>query len=376
MNNLFDYSPLFSPSPSLNLSSTNQVTSIPILEYSIYNISQDSQSNNYITRSNSSSKKHTKYSKDNKICKIKAHFLKYLMKYLNHLIKISFSNQKFKIWKIDCKSTEINSNAAIEFNQKMLFNKSLGELFDKSLSGKLISKESDQNVKNISALSEYSFFKGLFAVTYIEFYYKKFLCIGEDDIIQKCILKLRKVLDNGKESKENKIFTKEKIEKMKKLKMGNLQSFIFEQAQNPKNEDSYLKELEQTAIGIPLHFKLDLREITQDINMNEYHLFSSLQPTYNHFEILQPISNNNTSHNDLEVKSVVSSQQNYVFDTPFPAESNNENIHIVHNKSENDLSKTFFQYDENIFEIESTVPETGTVSQIGKCATYGMNAMI
>ena len=194
--------------------------------------------------------RHTRRSKDNIIHKVKTCFLNFLIKYINRLIYIYFSNQKFKIWKIDGKE-KLNSNATKSFNHE-LFNSTLAIILSKDLSDKIKTKDKEQNKKNIGYLQEkYSFFRALFQMTYYDFYHHQFLY--PDEYI---ITNLLKHYDN-KSKKASTIKSK-----IQELKMDNLDTFLENQKKKRKaNEsmesfESYLDELENMAFNMPSYFEL------------------------------------------------------------------------------------------------------------------------
>lgn len=194
--------------------------------------------------------RHTKRSKDNIIHKVKTSFLNYLIKYINGLIRIYFSNQKFKIWKIDGKE-QLNSNATKSFNHD-LFNSTLARVLSKDLSDKIKTKDKNQNKKNIEHLKEkYSFFRALFQMTYYDFYHHQFLFSDEY------------IITNLLEHVDNNLKKASTIKsKIRELKMDNLDTFLENQKKKRKTNESkeyfesYLDELKKMAINIPSYFEL------------------------------------------------------------------------------------------------------------------------
>ena len=284
---------------------------------SIYTISKEKKMTNEESINKNKKKTHTKLSKDNKICKIKACFLNYLMSYINQIIKTYFDNQKFKIWKIDGK-TEVNSNATKKFNQ-ILFNKTIKEVFSENLSEKYKTKNKNQNRDNIKTLeTKYPFFKELFQIQYYEFYKYNFICQNTDknkqNNIQNCLRKL----------------TNERGKKIQKLKMNNLDTFIEYQNKNSKHDPIYLNDLKTMALNLFSFF--DLHEYitpNQPITLQPDLIPADKNIKYE--ETLSSILNVNIKSNKLNTFNIDFNK----FDEPTLA---TESENIINNTDSNYLS--------------------------------------
>ena len=111
-------------------------------------------------------KYHTKYSKDNIICKIKVFFISSLLNYINSLIRAYFQYPRCLIRKIH--SSLVNSKSYKR--NYMFFNTTLSEYFQQRISSKYTRINVYQNIINIRMLNEYPFFKKLFKVKLCKIY--------------------------------------------------------------------------------------------------------------------------------------------------------------------------------------------------------------
>ena len=119
--------------------------------------------------------RHSKYSHDNILRKIKVCFQRFLIHFSNQLIKELYGVQKFKIRKL---SGNITQNVTLKFN-KPLLNYTIADILSDKTSMKYSSVSIDQNKKNIAKLLSKPFFSQFFNMTYKEVYQKLFI---ENDI--------------------------------------------------------------------------------------------------------------------------------------------------------------------------------------------------
>jgi hypothetical protein len=119
--------------------------------------------------------KHSKYSHDNILRKIKVWFQRFLIHFSNQLILNIYGMQKFKIRKLNGMITQ---NVTLSFNRELI-NKTIAEILSNNTSVKYNSVLHEQNKKNIFKLSSKPIFNQFFKMTYKEVYQKLFI---ENDI--------------------------------------------------------------------------------------------------------------------------------------------------------------------------------------------------
>lgn len=115
--------------------------------------------------------RHSKYSHDNILRKIKVCFQRFLIHFSNKLIKEIYGVQKFKIRKL---SGNFTQNVTLQFN-KILLNQTIADILSHNTSMKYSSVSIDQNQKNIKKLLSKPFFGKFFSMTYKEVYQKLFI---------------------------------------------------------------------------------------------------------------------------------------------------------------------------------------------------------
>ena len=119
--------------------------------------------------------KHSKYSHDNILRKIKVWFQRFLIHFSNQLILNIYGMQKFKIRKLNGMITQ---NVTLSFNRELI-NKTIAEILSNNTSVKYNSVLHEQNKKNIFKLSSKPIFNQFFKMSYKEVYQKLFI---ENDI--------------------------------------------------------------------------------------------------------------------------------------------------------------------------------------------------
>lgn len=195
-------------------------------KYCIYNTNIRKCS--FEERSYNIHKRHSKYSKDNMLNKIKTFFFTSLVEYINHLIKNFFnSNQKYLIRKVDYPSK--SSTNTLE-NEK-LFNQTLSNFFGRTLSKKYSSVNKDQNIKNISNLKKYSFFYDL-------------LNLRISTIMNEMFFKEKQINDilYGE-------YDSNKMESLKKVKMRNMNDFL-NKLKYTNQDDIYIENMKKYSLTL------------------------------------------------------------------------------------------------------------------------------
>ena len=123
-------------------------------------------------KNNLKTKKHDKTEQGNIRSKIKNHFHKFIIKFLNEKIKENNDGKQIvKFRKINYKKTNIRSR---EENKKLIEAK-LKEIFKYDISSKFKYKSNDQNLKTLNAIYHNPKLKKYLDMTYEEFYTKLFL---------------------------------------------------------------------------------------------------------------------------------------------------------------------------------------------------------
>jgi len=123
-------------------------------------------------KNNLKTKKHDKTEQGNIRSKIKNHFHKFIIKFLNEKIKENNDGKQIvKFRQINYKSTNIRSR---EENKKLIEAK-LKEIFKYDISSKFKYKSDDQNLKTLNAIYHNPKLKKYLDMTYEEFYTKLFL---------------------------------------------------------------------------------------------------------------------------------------------------------------------------------------------------------
>ena len=123
-------------------------------------------------KNNLKKKKHDKTESGNIRSKIKNHFHKFIIKFLNEKIKENNDGKQIvKFRQINYKSTNIRSR---EENKKLIEAK-LKEIFKYDISSKFKYKSDDQNLKTLNAIYHNPKLKKYLDMTYEEFYTKLFL---------------------------------------------------------------------------------------------------------------------------------------------------------------------------------------------------------
>ena len=123
-------------------------------------------------KNNLKKKIHDKTEQGNIRSKIKNHFHKFIIKFLNEKIKENNDGKQIvKFRKINYKKTNIRSR---EENKKLIEAK-LKEIFKYDISSKFKNKSNDQNLKTLNAIYHNPKLKKYLDMTYEEFYTKLFL---------------------------------------------------------------------------------------------------------------------------------------------------------------------------------------------------------
>lgn len=140
-----------------------------------YNINSSSHENTIIPQNMFVTKKpmkrHSKYTYDNIMNRIKVFFVSSIITYINEVIRAFFTHQRFRIRKItnslvSCKSYNIN---------KEFYQKSLHDYFSEEISKKYFLIHRNQNTKNIEKLIHYNFFQQLLELTLLQVFSKMFI---------------------------------------------------------------------------------------------------------------------------------------------------------------------------------------------------------
>jgi hypothetical protein len=123
-------------------------------------------------KNNLKTKKHDKTEQGNIRSKIKNHFHKFIIKFLNEKIKENNDGKQIvKFRQINYKTTNIRNR---EENKKLI-EAELKEIFKYDISSKFKNKSNDQNLKTLNAIYHNPKLKKYLDMTYEEFYTKLFL---------------------------------------------------------------------------------------------------------------------------------------------------------------------------------------------------------
>ena len=123
-------------------------------------------------KNNLKKKKHDKTESGNIRSKIKNHFHKFIIEFLNEQIRVNNEGKQIvKFRKINYKTTNIRSKK----ENKDLIEAKIKEIFKYDISSKFKYKSNDQNLKTLNAIYHNPKLKKYLDMTYEEFYTKLFL---------------------------------------------------------------------------------------------------------------------------------------------------------------------------------------------------------